>query len=228
LIFNYLKFESGESILRSILLKDFIILKLKFIYFYILLKEHERLQRSRSLTSIDFIGSSKNSFIHSPLHSLKFKLKRSASSIGVADKRRHISRLSSKQKQRPSTTLAQPNKQLAISLPSTPLAFRSQSRLSSKPITPIAQQLSNRPTSTPLSIDTRFIPNPSSSSSKFILEQINEEDEENVQEEENYETVYVNINRNRQQTEKFYNDDEEENPKIYFSKKILKKVIFTF
>jgi len=118
---------------------------------------------------------------------------------------------------------------LAISLPNTPLAFRNQ--LSSKPITPFDKQLSNRPTSTQLSIGTQFIPNPSSSSSKFILEQINEEDEENgieVEEEENYERVYVNINRSNQQTENFNNDNDEENPKIYFSKKILKKVILTF
>ena len=65
------------------------------------------------------------------------------------------------------------------------------------------------------------------SSSKLILEQINEEDEESIQhEEDNYESVYININRNKEKLDEFQIGIEggNEKPKIYFSKKILEKV----
>ena len=59
------------------------------------------------------------------------------------------------------------------------------------------------------------------------MEQINEEDEESIQhEEDNYESVYININRNKEKLDEFQIGIEggNEKPKIYFSKKILEKV----
>jgi len=199
------------------------------------------------------MGPSKNSLIHSPLHSLKIRLKRSTSSIGVADRPRAMSRQNSRQIQRPNTTFEKSNRPVSFNLPITPLKFKNQSTLASTLNVPldkkIALSLPNTPLSNQLAIpSTPIVPLKSAlsrkrsipptldkqltladmPSSKFILEQINEEDEENVQDEKEnyYENVYVNINRNTQQIDEFENDADvgDVKPRIFFSKKILKKV----